>query len=101
MPTFTKDQVQHLGWLVRIALNDEEADKLKDDMNVISEAINSIQEVATQDVEPTANPIPLEAHLREDLPATPFTQEEAIAGAPKADSGMFVAPQILGGEESE
>ena len=64
MPTFTKDQVQHLGWLVRIALNDEEADKLKDDMNVISEAINSIQEVATQDVEPTANPIPLEARLR-------------------------------------
>ncbi|MBY8968498.1 aspartyl/glutamyl-tRNA amidotransferase subunit C, partial [Algiphilus sp. NNCM1] len=53
---------------------------------------------ATDDVEPTANPIPLEAYLRPDVPETPLTQEEATAGAPVSEAGMFVAPRILGEE---
>ncbi len=61
-------------------------------------SINKVQEVATDDVEPTANPIPLEAYLRPDVPETPLTQEEATAGAPVSEAGMFVAPRILGEE---
>ena len=67
-------------------------------LNVIAESINKVQEVATDDVEPTANPIPLEAYLRPDVPETPLTQEEATAGAPVSEAGMFVAPRILGEE---
>ena len=33
-------------------------------------------------------------------PPTPsLTQEEALAGGPKTEAGMFVAPRILGSEE--
>ena len=28
-----------------------------------------------------------------------LTQEEALAGGPKTEAGMFVAPRILGSEE--
>ena len=48
---------------------------------------------------PTANPVPLEAYLRPDVPVTPLTQAEALAGGPKTEAGMFVAPRILGSEE--
>ena len=48
---------------------------------------------------PTANPVPLEAYLRPDVAETPLTQEEALAGGPKTEAGMFVAPRILGSEE--
>ena len=58
----------------------------------------SRREVATDDVEPTANPVPLEAYLRPDVPETPLTQAEATAGAPVSEAGMFVAPRILGQE---
>lgn len=71
MPTFTKEEIVHLGDLARIALTDEEITRLQGDLNVIAESINKVQEVATDDVEPTANPVPLEAYLRPDVPETP------------------------------
>jgi len=98
MPTFTKEEIVHLGDLARIALTDEEITRLQGDLNVIAESINKVQEVATDDVEPTANPVPLEAYLRPDVPETPLTQAEATAGAPVSETGMFVAPRILGQE---
>ena len=98
MPTFTKEEIVHLGDLARIALTDEEITRLQGDLNVIAESINKVQEVATDDVEPTANPVPLEAYLRPDVPETPLTQAEATAVAPVSEAGMFVAPRILGQE---
>ena len=98
MPTFTRDEIMHLGDLARIALSDEEITRLQGELNVIADAINKVQEVAGDDVPPTANPVPLEAYLRPDVPQTPLTQEEALSGAPESEQGMFVAPQILGEE---
>lgn len=98
MSTFTREQIDHLGDLARIALSDDETERLQKDLNVIAESIQKVQEVAGEDVAPTANPVPLEAHLREDVALTPLSQEAALAGGPRTESGMFVAPQILGGE---
>lgn len=99
MPTFTREEIEHLGDLARIALTDGEISRLQGELNVIADSINKVQEVATGDVPPTANPVPLEAYLRPDEPETPLTQEEALSGAPKTEAGMFVAPRILGSEE--
>ncbi|RBP97698.1 Asp-tRNA(Asn)/Glu-tRNA(Gln) amidotransferase GatCAB subunit C [Bifidobacterium aemilianum] len=98
MPTFTREEIEHLDDLARIALTDEEITRLQGELNVIADSINKVQEVASDDVPPTANPIPLEAYLRPDVAQTPLTQEEALSGAPRAQAGMFVAPQILGEE---
>ncbi|MEE1296844.1 MAG: Asp-tRNA(Asn)/Glu-tRNA(Gln) amidotransferase subunit GatC [Bifidobacterium sp.] len=98
MPTFTREEIMHLGDLARIALTDEEITRMQSELNVIAESINSVQEVATEDVKPTANPIPLEAYLRPDVPVTPLPQSEVLAAAPVAADGMFVAPRILGEE---
>ena len=97
MPTFTKEEIVHLGDLARIALTDEEITRLQGDLNVIAESINKVQEVATDDVEPTANPIPLEAYLRPDVPETPLTQEEATAGARFLNAGSCCAAHSRGG----
>ncbi|KFI88354.1 aspartyl/glutamyl-tRNA amidotransferase subunit C [Bifidobacterium reuteri DSM 23975] len=99
MPTFSREEIVHLGDLARIALTDEEITRLQGELNVIADSINKVQEVASDDVEPTANPVPLEAYLRPDVAETPLTQEEALAGGPKTEAGMFVAPRILGSEE--
>lgn len=96
MPTFTRKEMEHLADLSRIALTDEEITRMQGELNVIADAIDEVQKVATDDVQPTANPIPLEAYLRPDVPEKPLTQEEALASGPVTDQGMFVAPQILG-----
>lgn len=43
MPTFTKEEIVHLGDLARIALTDEEITRLQGDLNVIAESINKVQ----------------------------------------------------------
>ena len=88
MPTFTREEIEHLGDLARIALTDEEITRLQGELNVIADSINKVQEVAGDD-----------AYLRPDVAETPLTQEEALAGGPKTEAGMFVAPRILGSEE--
>lgn len=98
MPTFTREEIEHLGDLARIALTDEEIVRLQGELNVIAESINKVQEVASADVAPTANPVPLEAYLRPDVPEQSLSQQEAVSGAPVSESGMFVAPRILGEE---
>lgn len=98
MPTFTREEIIHLGDLARIALTDEEITRMQSELNVIADAIDSVQEAATADVEPTANPVPLESYLRPDVPVTPLPQSEVLAAAPATADGMFVAPQILGEE---
>ena len=64
----------------------------------VHDAIAKVQEVAGDDVPPTANPVPLEAHMRPDEAERPLTQAEALSGAPVSEDGMFVAPRILGEE---
>ena len=95
MPRFTRQEIEHLADLSRIALSDKEAERLQGELNVISDSIAKVQGVASEDVPPTANPVPLEAYLRPDEPAKPLTQEQALSGAPAKEDGMFVAPQIL------
>ena len=58
MPTFTREEIEHLGDLARIALTDEEITRLQGELNVIADSINKVQEVAGDDVPPTANPVP-------------------------------------------
>ncbi|MDN6024791.1 Asp-tRNA(Asn)/Glu-tRNA(Gln) amidotransferase subunit GatC [Bifidobacterium mongoliense] len=98
MSTFTREEIEHLGSLSRIALTDQEITRLQGELNVIAQSINKVQEVAGDDVLPTANPIPLEAYMRPDVAETPLTQEQALSGAPLAIDGMFEAPRMLGEE---
>ena len=96
MPTFTREAIKHLGQLARIALSDEEVTRLQGELNVIADAIAQVGKVASEDVPPTANPVPLEAYLRPDEAEKPLTQQQALSGAPATEQGMFVAPRILG-----
>lgn len=98
MPTFTREEIMHLGDLARIALTDEEITRMQSELNVIADSINLVQEAPTDGVAPTANPVPLEAYLRPDVPVKPLDQSEALAAAPLAIDGMFEAPRILGEE---
>ncbi len=58
MSQITPEDVSHLAGLARIALSEEEISKLTGELGAIVAAVESIKEVATQDVVPTSHPIP-------------------------------------------
>lgn len=96
---FTPELVRHLAGLARIALTDDEVDKLTGELGIILASIDKVSEVATDDVPGTSHPIPMENIYRKDVPGTTLTQEEALAGAPDSFDGRFRVTAILGEEQ--
>lgn len=96
MSTISRDEVARVAALARIALTEEEIDRLAGELEVIANAVARVSEVATPDVPATSHPIPMANVMRDDVVGTPLTQAEALSGAPDAEGGRFAVPQILG-----
>lgn len=99
MSQITPEDVSHLAGLARIALSEEEISKLTGELDAIVAAVESIKEVATQDVVPTSHPIPLGNVFREDVIGETLTTQEALSGAPDHDGSRFRVTAILGEEQ--
>src|SRR3954465_2737253 len=96
MSAITRDDVAHLARLARIAMTDDELDRLAAGPAGILGAVARVQEVAAGDIPPTSHALPLTNVLRADEPAPSLGAEAALAGAPEAEDGRFRVPQILG-----
>jgi aspartyl-tRNA(Asn)/glutamyl-tRNA(Gln) amidotransferase subunit C len=87
--------VDHVARLARLALTDEERERLRSQLPVILEHAERVQEVAAEDVPATSHPIPLRNVFREDEPEPTLSQDEALAGAPETEKGQFTVPRIV------
>lgn len=87
--------VDHVARLARLALTDEERERLRSQLPVILEHAERVQEVAAEDVPATSHPIPLRNVFREDEPEPTLSQEEALAGAPEVEKRQFKVPRIV------
>jgi aspartyl-tRNA(Asn)/glutamyl-tRNA(Gln) amidotransferase subunit C len=96
MPDITREEVAHLAHLARIDLSDAELDHLAPQLAVILDSIQSIREVAAEDVPPTSHALPLTNVFREDEVRPGLTADEALAGAPEVEQQRFSVPRILG-----
>lgn len=87
--------VDHVARLARLALTEEERERLRSQLPVILEHAERVQEVAAEDVPATSHPIPLRNVFREDEPEPTLSQDEALAGAPQTEKGQFKVPRIV------
>lgn len=95
MSTLSRDEVARVAALARIDLTPTEIDRLAGELGVIVESVARVSEVATPDVPATSHPLPLTNVFRADVPEPPLPVEDALAGAPAAQDGKFLVPQIL------
>lgn len=95
----TPDVVRHLGGLARIALTEDEVQRLTAELGVIVDAVAKVSEVATPDIVATSHPIPLVNVYRDDVVGQTLTNEQALSGAPEAADGRFKVSAILGEEQ--
>ena len=94
----TEKDVRDIATYARIGLTDDEVVSMTEDLNNIIDSLKPITEYDLEGVEPTFHPIgSLSNVMREDVVGTSFTQEEALANAPKQQDGSFLIPAILGG----
>jgi aspartyl-tRNA(Asn)/glutamyl-tRNA(Gln) amidotransferase subunit C len=87
--------IDHVARLARLALTDEEKERLRRQLGLILEHAARVQEVAADDVPPTAYAVPRANVLREDEPEPSLTHEAALAGAPEIEEERFKVPRIV------
>ena len=91
----TRADVEHVAALARLGLTEEEIERMVSQLNHILEAIAALQDVDTSAVGPTAQVIPLENVMREDVPRDGISREAALANAPLREGPHLRVPVVL------
>ena len=91
----SREMVQHIALLARLGLSEEELEKLSEQLSNILENFETLQQVDTTNVEPTAHSIALENVLRDDETLPSLPAEEVLANAPSQEEGHFKVRAVL------
>ena len=89
---FTRDELLHVARLARLALTDEELERLGGQLGAILDAVSKVSELDLSDVPPTSHPLELVNVLAEDVPRPSVEQPIALQNAPLAEDGAFRVP---------
>lgn len=95
MARITKQDVEYVAELARLALDEDEKELLVDQLDQILAYAEELAEAATDDVEPTAHAVPMRNVFRPDEARPSLPKEKVFANAPLEQSGHFRVPRIL------
>ena len=89
------EQVRHIAKLARIAMSDEEIERLVPELNNILGWVEQLEEVNTDGVEPLTAVVPNKLRLREDKVTDGDCRDEILANAPVAELVFFAVPKVI------
>ena len=95
MATLSRPEVEHVAYLARLGLTDEELDRLEGELNHILDQYAILTELPTHNILPTAQTIELENILRDDVARPSLPVEDVLANAPARQGDFIVVPAIL------
>jgi aspartyl-tRNA(Asn)/glutamyl-tRNA(Gln) amidotransferase subunit C len=98
MASLSRADVEHVAYLARLGLTEDELGRLQGDLNHILEQFAKLSELDTDAIPPTAQVIELENILRDDVVRPSLPAGTVLANAPEREGDFFVVPAILGGE---
>jgi aspartyl-tRNA(Asn)/glutamyl-tRNA(Gln) amidotransferase subunit C len=87
-----RDDVLHVAKLARLALTEEEVERLGGQLDAILEAVAKVSELDLEGVPPTSHPLDLVNVWADDEPRPSLALEEAMANAPDRDGEFFRVP---------
>jgi aspartyl-tRNA(Asn)/glutamyl-tRNA(Gln) amidotransferase subunit C len=91
----SRREVEHVAWLARIELSEEEKELYTQQFNQILAYFSKLAELDTEKVPPELHVVSLVNVYREDKVEKPLSRGEALKNAPKKREEYFEAPKIL------
>ena len=88
----TRDEVLHVARLARLALTEEEIERLTEQLGAILDAVGKVSELDLTDVPPTSHPLDLVNVWAEDEPRPSLPLDDVFANAPERDGDLFRVP---------
>jgi aspartyl-tRNA(Asn)/glutamyl-tRNA(Gln) amidotransferase subunit C len=89
------EDVEHVARLARLALSDDERERMRTELDVILAYIDKLNAVDTDGVEPTSHAVPLVNVMRDDEPRPSFDRDEMLRNAPDRAGPSFRVPRII------
>jgi aspartyl-tRNA(Asn)/glutamyl-tRNA(Gln) amidotransferase subunit C len=86
------DQVKRVARLSALTLNEDEVERMRNDLAEILSHVERISELDLSGVEPTAHVVSLSNVLRADVPRPSSPRDEMLASAPEPVEGAFRVP---------
>jgi aspartyl-tRNA(Asn)/glutamyl-tRNA(Gln) amidotransferase subunit C len=91
----TNEQVRHIAKLARIAMSEDEIERLAPELNNILRWVEQLGEVNTDGIEPLATVIDQKLRLRDDIVDDGNVRDDVLANAPEAQHGFFAVPKVI------
>ncbi|WP_297321935.1 Asp-tRNA(Asn)/Glu-tRNA(Gln) amidotransferase subunit GatC [uncultured Bartonella sp.] len=87
--------VKRVARLSRIAVTDDEAERMADELNAILGFVEQLDEVNVDNVEPLTSVIPMFLRTREDVVTDGNKAAEIVANAPLSEDNFFLVPKVI------
>lgn len=89
------ETVRRVAHLARIAVTDEEAQKMQHELNAILGFVEQLNEVDITGVEPMTSVVQTEMKKRKDIVTDGNRAEDVTANAPVSEDGYFMVPKVV------
>lgn len=91
----TTEEVEHIAELAKLGLTEEEKRVFQEQLSAILKYFETLQEVDTSAIPPTATVLPLRNVMREDEVQPSLSPEEVLSNAPERDGDSFRVLAVL------
>lgn len=91
----TREDLQNVAVLSRLAIAEDKADGYIAQMDAILSYMDNLSEINTDAVKPTTYALPMENVFRDDVVKPSLDRELALSNAPLKEGGYFKVPRVL------
>jgi aspartyl-tRNA(Asn)/glutamyl-tRNA(Gln) amidotransferase subunit C len=91
----SEEQVDYVAALARLGLSAHEREKMLEQLSSIIAYVETLNELDTSQVPPSAQVISLENVTRADVVERSLPVEDVLANAPERDDDFFVVPPVF------
>ena len=87
--------VKRVAHLARIAVNENDAERMTGELNAILGFVEQLNEVSVAGVEPMTSVIPMEMKKRDDVISDGGKAADIVANAPATAENFFLVPKVV------
>ena len=87
--------VKRVAHLARIAVNENDAERMTGELNAIIGFVEQLNEVSVAGVEPMTSVIPMEMKKRDDVISDGDKAADIVANAPATAENFFLVPKVV------
>jgi len=91
----SKEEIEHIAVLSRLSLSEEEKELFGPQLSGILDYVEKLNELDTNDIEPTSHVITLTNVMRDDTPGESIPREDALMNAPSHTDKFYRVPKII------